>query len=102
MTRIAELITSGANVAIMVNVADLREFFRECSDERQAERAKHETERVKDSEMLSLYDVMAKFNVSKPTLWRWQKTGYLVPIKIGRKLFYRVSDVSKLMEGKVV
>ena len=34
--------------------------------------------------------------VSSPTLWRWAKTGYLVPIKIGSKTMYNLSDVERI------
>ncbi len=99
MTTIANLLTSGANVSVTVSVAELREFFRECLNEVQAEREKYISDHAKDSEMLSIQETMEKLQCSKPTLWRWQKSRYLVPVKVGRKLFYRASDVSKLIEG---
>ena len=38
--------------------------------------------------------------VSKPTLWRWSKQNYLVPISIGGKKRYRMSDVKRLLGEK--
>ena len=43
--------------------------------------------------------VMEILGVSSATLWRWQKTGYLVPLNVGGKRRYRMSDVRKLLEG---
>lgn len=34
------------------------------------------------------------------TLWRWEKTGYLVPVKIGVKVFYRQSDLDAIIKAK--
>jgi len=44
--------------------------------------------------------VMQMLDVSSATLWRWQKTGYLVPINVGGKRRYRMSDVKKILEGE--
>lgn len=38
-------------------------------------------------------------DVNKSTLWRWRKQGYLVPIEVGGKRRYRMSDVKKILEG---
>ena len=35
--------------------------------------------------------------VDKSTLWRWSKINYLVPISIGGKRRYRMSDVKNLL-----
>lgn len=34
--------------------------------------------------------------VSRPTLSRWQKSGYLVPIKTGGRCRYRQSDIDAI------
>jgi len=36
--------------------------------------------------------------VSKVTLWRWEKSGYLIPVSIGGKKRYRNSDIAKIIE----
>lgn len=42
-------------------------------------------------------------DVDKSTLWRWAKAGYLVPIEIGGKRRYRMSDINKILgRGKNV
>lgn len=43
--------------------------------------------------------VMEILDVSQATLWRWQKSGYLVPINVGGKRRYRMSDVKRILEG---
>ncbi len=36
---------------------------------------------------------MEKFGVCHTTLWNWARTGVLIPVKVGRKIHYRLSDV---------
>lgn len=43
--------------------------------------------------------VMEILGVSSATLWRWHKSGYLVPLNVGGKRRYRMSDIQKLLKG---
>ena len=43
--------------------------------------------------------VMEMLGVSEATLWRWAKNGYLVPLNVGGKRRYRMSDVKRILEG---
>ena len=36
------------------------------------------------------------------TMYRWQKAGYLTPVKIGVKVFYQQKEVTKLIESNKV
>ena len=45
----------------------------------------------------SIEQVSRILGVDKSTLWRWGKLNYLVPISIGGKRRYRMSDVKKLL-----
>ncbi len=42
---------------------------------------------------------MEILDVSSVTLWRWKKMKYLVPIIVGGKCKYRMSDIRQIMEG---
>lgn len=56
---------------------------------------------AKDSAvLLTREQVMQKLNVVPSTLWRWQKRGYLVPVRVGGENRYRSTDIDKIMEGK--
>ena len=44
--------------------------------------------------------VLAKLNVAPSTLWRWQKRGYLLPVKVGGENRYRSTDIDKILEGE--
>lgn len=41
-------------------------------------------------------DVIARLGVTHATLWNWEKKHYLMPVKIGRKVFYHSGDVDNL------
>ena len=41
-----------------------------------------------DIELITKQDVIDKLHVSSTTLWIWEKRKYLVPVKIGRRIFY--------------
>ena len=43
-------------------------------------------------------EVARKYRISKVTLWRWDKDGLLKPIKMGRKSFYRQSDIERVFD----
>lgn len=53
-----------------------------------------------DGTLLTKQEVIKKIGVSSTTLWLWEKKDYLVPVKIGRKVFYRIADINKLCENK--
>jgi hypothetical protein len=56
---------------------------------------------AKDSAvLLTREQVMQKLNVVPSTLWRWQKRGYLVPIRVGGENRYRSTDIDKILEGE--
>lgn len=43
--------------------------------------------------------VMELLDISETTLWRWNKIGYLVPINVGGKRRYRMSDIQRILGG---
>lgn len=91
---IMEIMNQGNNVQLVVNATDLKELFMTWQDERDSQL--HAVKEVEDVS-LSADEVAAKLKVTKVTLWRWEKSGYLVPKKIGRKPFYLQSQVDSLL-----
>lgn len=49
---------------------------------------------------LSREQVLERLNVAPSTLWRWQKSGYLVPINVGGQRRYKSCDIDEILEGK--
>lgn len=62
---------------------------------------KHELEQIiadeKAETYLSREKAMEILDISSTTLWRWQRTNYLVPIMVGGKCRYRRSDVNRIL-----
>lgn len=81
------------NVQIVLNLQDLRTLFGEWQNEIELAKRKREAE----EELLPEEDVIVEFSVSKPTLWRWKKAGYLKPSKLGRTNYYRRADINAAM-----
>lgn len=42
---------------------------------------------------------IALLGVDSSTLWRWAKSGYLVPVEYGGQRRYRVADVQRILNG---
>lgn len=50
--------------------------------------------------LMTKQEVMEKFGVCHTTLHNWNKSGVLVPVKVGRKIHYRQGDVQELLARK--
>lgn len=66
----------------------------EVKKEMESMKATKETAKLKTRE-----EVLDLLNVVPSTLWRWRKSGYLVPINVGGQYRYRSSDIEQIMEG---
>jgi len=44
-------------------------------------------------------DCMKLLNVSRQTLYNYKATGVLIPIKLGGKVRYRLSDINNFLKG---
>ncbi|MBP5646475.1 MAG: helix-turn-helix domain-containing protein [Bacteroidaceae bacterium] len=60
--------------------------------------AEYARENKKDEPMLTKDEVCAKLRVSVPTLWKWEKSGRLVPKRAGRRVLYRESDIEAIIK----
>ena len=95
-----DILSSGANVSITVSADDLRTFFAEVAQqvinqEKAAQAAKN------DVEMLNQAQVCSYLGVSKATVWRWEKIGYLKPsTRMGSRPMYLKSEIEKLKKGE--
>ena len=78
---------------------DLLEFA-DALVERAAAKAKAEIERQSDVEYIPKKEALVLLRVCDATLWHWARSGYLVPVKLGRKVFYRRTDIQRVMQGR--
>lgn len=90
--KISEIVNQNVPLQVVVNVADLKELFLDWKEE-------SEQNRQKETDILLTPDeVASKYRISKVTLWRWAKDGLLKPVKMGRKTFYRQSDIERVFD----
>lgn len=94
--NVTEILNSGANVTFAISATDLREFSLALIAEAKA----LESNKPEQESYLSIQEVCDILHVSSNTLWRWGKSGYLIPCKVGRTPMYKLSDINKLREGK--
>ena len=92
----------GQGVALRLEVTgdDLVRFGEHLINQtREAIRAEKEQSAAQES-YLPKEEVMKLCGVCHATLWQWKKKGYLKPVKIGKKVLYRKSDLNQILKGK--
>lgn len=93
---ITELLENGSKVNITVNLSDLKEFATGLIDQ-----TKRELEQAVIDDKAETYPTPKQaseiLGVDLVTLWRWKNRGYLVPVEIGGKRRYLMSQVKALL-----
>ena len=64
------------------------------------EREPKVVQQEEDDSLMPKQEVMSKLGVTHATLWNWANKNYLVPVKVGRKVFYHKADIDHLCESK--
>lgn len=91
--NINEILKQQGNVQLVVSAADLKESIIEWGKEMKAEM------QGEPDENIPIEDAMRLLKVSYQTIWRWQKFGVITPIKIGRKRFFKKSEIDRILES---
>ncbi len=68
------------------------------SDTAAGKGSSHDLFPANNSSLITKKEAMIGFKVSHTTLWKWEKLGYLKPVKIGRKVYYRKDDIIDLVK----
>jgi len=99
INNLAQLAQQCPNMIVSISLGDLME-----ANQMLIADTRRELEQIVTDANTETYPsrdkVMEMLDISSATLWRWQKTGYLMPINVGGKRRYRMSDVKKILEGK--
>lgn len=69
---------------------------------REEERREMQREAGLLDDLIPKAEVQKKLCINPSTLWRWEKDGYLKPVKIGTKAYYRVSSVERILSEKAI
>jgi hypothetical protein len=91
-----ELLQNGSRISLSVSLEDLRSFASIL-----IEKARRDLEDAVISDKAETYpspkQVAEILDVNLSTLWRWSQRGYLVPVEVGGKRRYLMSDVKALL-----
>jgi len=49
-------------------------------------------------DVITKKELCEKLHINPVTVWNWQNKGWLKPISLGRKIFYKKSDINDLLE----
>ena len=101
MMDLYSMIEAGGRMNFMVTGEDLVQFAEVIIEKTIAMRnAEIALQADKDETYLTTDEVMAKFHVCKTTLWSWEKSGYLVPSRWGKRKTYALSELMAVMKDK--
>lgn len=97
MKDLIKLYEQYPEITINIKLSDLIE-----SNKFLIEETKNQLENIireaNEEKYLSIDEVTEILKVNKTTLWRWSKSGYLVPIEVGGKRRYKLSDIKNLLK----
>jgi len=95
---LTDLLASGKNITVSVSIEDLKEFAQILIEDT---RKKLEQVIIDDKAERYIEPKVASqiIGVDLSTLWRWAKRGYLVPIEIGGKRRYKLSEIKSILNG---
>jgi len=85
---------------ILISRQELDDLIRQAV---QAAVSELETKRKHEEEarLLTRMAVSDRLHVDCSTLWRWERAGYLQPVRLGRYVYYRAGDVLRLERGEI-
>jgi len=89
----------GVALRLEVNGEDLAKFGEQLINQTWEAALKEKKEQSTEA-YLPKEEVMKMCGVCHATLWHWANKGYLKPIKLGHKVFYRKSDLEQILKGK--
>ncbi|MBV5281749.1 MAG: helix-turn-helix domain-containing protein [Paludibacter sp.] len=91
--NIDEILRSGTNVSITISANDLLEVINYTVTV-----TRREMEQLVNDDKMEAYltadEVSEMIGVTKVTLWRWSKRGYLMPTEVGGKRRYCKSEIT--------
>lgn len=92
------MMDGGANITVAITLEDLRRFHQEVIADTE-KKLEAQIAEDKGERYLSIKQVGELLAVDVTTLWRWRKRNYLVPLEIGGKRRYKMSDVRRMLNN---
>jgi predicted DNA-binding transcriptional regulator AlpA len=92
---------NSGKIKLEVSGEDLLNFSKQLINRTKEELVSVVVEKNSDETYLTKADVKHLCGICDATVWHWQKRGYLNPIRIGRKVRYKKSDIEKILTGNI-
>ena len=93
-----DVLANGMATLVVMRAEDLKQTIVDCINE-----TKRNMERdiaLNNSEvLLTTNQVIERLSISRTTLWHWVKKRYIIPVEIGGKQRYKLSDVNAILKG---
>lgn len=89
-------LTTEAQYQVVVSLEDLANIVSYIMRE-ERERIREEETLNKERATLSVDETITMLGVSKSTLWKWEKAGMLIPLRLGKKVLYKQSDIDEML-----
>ena len=93
------MIEAGGKLMIEVSCDDLVHFADRLIEIAMESKALMKEQTPEDETWLSTDEVAKMCGVCEHTLWSWEKKGYLVPSRMGRKKRYALSAIQKILSS---
>lgn len=94
------LIETGGNVKFEVSATDLVKFAEVLIEKSREEKAREMEHNATPEKYLTTEEAAEMCKVGKTTLWAWHKAGYLKASKLGKRKYYALSDIKRLLNEK--
>ena len=95
--NISNLIKEGS-LTLAVNANDLKEFAEHIVSKTKSELEEAITLQ-KSEKYISTKVTCELLDVDPVSLWRWEKRHYLMPVRVGGKKRYRMSDINQMLKS---
>ena len=93
-----EVLNNGMATLVVIKAEDLKQTIHDAVCE--AKKALEKDIALKHSDMLlTTNQVLERLKVSRTTLWVWVKKKYIIPVEVGGRQRYRLSDINAILEG---
>jgi len=90
-----DILNDSPNLNVTINGGQLIEAIDYAITKAKAEFS----EESKPERLLNRNETSKKLGVDPSTMYRWNKSGYLTPVRVGARVMYRESDIERILEG---
>ena len=93
--NVQNLLNSGANVSITLQLEDLRQVVKDAVGS-----LKTPTKEPPTKEFLTRKEVLEALKIDSSTLWSWERARYVSSFSVGGRKRYRFEDIEAIRTGK--